>query len=374
MSLWFILALMTAAAAFAVLWPLSRRGAVIRSGSDLAVYRDQLEEIVRDRDSGRIGEAEAEAARVEVSRRLLAAADAAEAREKAAGSVGVWRRRLVALAALALLPIGASALYLTFGSPTIPGEPIAGRFNAPTERRSLAGMVAQVEAHLEKNPEDGQGWEVIAPIYLRLGRFDDAVKARGHALRILGADAEREADFGEALAAAANGIVTADAKAAFERSVKLDPKEYKARFFLGIAAEQDGRREDAAKIWRDLLADAPADAPWIAQVRSSIARVSGAPAAPPARGPSADDIKAAEQLTPEQRSEMIRGMVEGLAERLKSDGSDVESWQRLLRAYMVLGDKDKARSVAEDARRALAGDAGKLRQIDDFVKELGLGG
>jgi cytochrome c-type biogenesis protein CcmH len=229
-------------------------------------------------------------------------------------------------------------------------------------------MVAQVEAHLEKNPDDGQGWEVIAPVYLRLGRLNDAVKARGNALRLLGPDAERESDLGEALAAAANGIVTADAKAAFERAIKLDAAEFKARYFLGIAAEQDGRREEAADVWRKMLTEAPKGAAWIAQVRESIARVSGKVAP----GPSADDIKAAEGLTPEQRSEMIRGMVSGLAERLKSDGSDVEGWLRLLRAYMVLGDRDKAKEAASDARRALGGDAAKTQRLEAFVKELGL--
>ena len=75
MMLWFVMALMTAAAIFAVLWPLSRSAAT-RSGSDVEVYRDQLEEIARDRAGGLIGAAEAEAARIEVSRRLIAAGDA----------------------------------------------------------------------------------------------------------------------------------------------------------------------------------------------------------------------------------------------------------------------------------------------------------
>src|SRR5262245_31178846 len=185
MTLWFVLALMTAAAIFAVLWPLSRRQSSLRSGSDVAVYRDQLDEIRRDRDAGLIGEREAAAAEVEVSRRLLAAADAEAAGPQAAPVAAMTRRRrAVALVALVLLPVGAVALYLAVGSPMLPGQPLASR--VPAEEKSIAQMVAQVEAHLAKNPDEGRGWEVVAPIYLRMGRFDDAVKARRLALKLNG--------------------------------------------------------------------------------------------------------------------------------------------------------------------------------------------
>ncbi len=168
MSLWLAFALMTAVAIFAVLWPLGRRTAAA-GGSDIAVYRDQLDEIARDRASGPIGEAEAEAAKVEVSRRLIAAADAAEAGSVARGSP-LWRRRATALAGLLLLPFGATALYLTLGSPQLPGQPLAERMSAVHQDRSIQNLVSQVEAHLERNPNDARGYEVVAPVYLRLGR------------------------------------------------------------------------------------------------------------------------------------------------------------------------------------------------------------
>src|SRR5665811_191459 len=116
MILWLLLALMTAAAILAVLWPLMRRS-VARGGSDIAVYRDQLEEVARDRASGLIGEAEAEAAKIEVSRRLLGAADAAAAEKSVHEESSVWRRGGTAIAGLALLPVGAVAFYLMLGSP-----------------------------------------------------------------------------------------------------------------------------------------------------------------------------------------------------------------------------------------------------------------
>ena len=369
MMLWLVMALMTAAAILAVLWPLARR-APLRAGSDVAVYRDQLDEIERDRTAGLIGEREAEAARVEVSRRLIAAADAAAPEPTPEGAVR--RRRAAALAALILLPLGAAGFYLLLGSPELTGQPQAARGDASAEQRSVVELVGRVEAHLEQNPEDGRGWEVVGPVYMRLGRYDDAVKARKNALRLLGPNAEREADLGEALTGAANGVVTAEAKAAFDRAVRHNPSDTRARYFIGLAAEQDGRPKEAAAAWRELLAEASEDAAWTGFVRESLARVDPAAAAAFQRGPSAEDVAAAGEMSPEQRTTMVQGMVSRLAERLKQDGGDVEGWLRLLRAYMVLGDKDLARAAADDARRALASDPEKLRRVDDMIKGLGL--
>jgi cytochrome c-type biogenesis protein CcmH len=197
------------------------------------------------------------------------------------------------------------------------------------------------------------------------------VRARQNALRLLGATAGREADLGEALTGAADGIVTAEARQAFDRALRLDPKDVRTRYFLGLAAEQDGRPKDAAEAWRALLAEATPDTAWTGFVRESLARVDPSAAAPQP-GPDAGDIAAASEMSPEQRDTMIRGMVSRLAERLKLDGTDAEGWLRLIRAYMVLGDKDRARAAVGDARRALASDPDKLRRVDDLVKEIGL--
>jgi cytochrome c-type biogenesis protein CcmH len=375
MTLWFGFALMTAAAVWAVLWPLARRRSEWPSGSDVAVYRDQLAEIERDRAAGLIGDSEAAGARVEVSRRLIAAADAQTA-PLSSVSAAKWRRRALAVPALVLLPFGAVALYLALGSPSVSDQPLAARLAASRSNPSLDTLVAQVEDHLSRHPGDGRGWEVIAPVYLRLGRLDDAVKARRNALRLNGATAERETALGEALVFAANGLVTAEAKAAFQRAVGLDANGVQARYFLGLAAEQDGDRTQAAATWRALIAAAPPDAPWLDLLRRALARVESA-AAPGGANPGSidpSDEQAVSQLSPEQRKAMIQGMVERLAERLHHDGADVEGWLRLVRSYMVLGQPDKARAAVADARRALAGDAIKLRRLDDVLRGLGLEG
>ena len=373
MTLWLLFALMTAAAIFAVLWPLGRVRAPQKSGNDIAVYRDQLDEIARDHAAGLIGEREAEAARVEVSRRLIAAADATSAEPAASG--GTFRRRAAGLAGLFIIPLVAAGLYLTLGSPELPGQPLVSRDTTPLQDRSLDRLVAQVESHLEKNPEDGRGWEVVGPVYMRLGRFDDAVKARRNSLRLNGENADREADLGESLMGAANGVITDEAKGAFERAVTHDPKHNKARFFLGVAAQQDGQDEKAAEMWRAMLADIRPGSPWIGMVRQALAQVDPSAAssdASSAPGPTAADVAAAGEMKPEDRDAMVRGMVDRLAERLKSDGSDVDGWLRLVRAYTVLGERDRALSALADARRALGQDADKLRRLDELSKELKL--
>jgi cytochrome c-type biogenesis protein CcmH len=375
MILWIIFALMTAAAILAVLWPLGRKAVAGRGGNDLAVYQDQLEEIGRDRGAGLIGQAEAEAARVEVSRRLLAAADveATAAQPTASAAQSLWRRRVAAIAALIVLALLPLCFYLVLGSPNVPGQPAFARVKAVPGDQSIDALVGQVEAHLAKSSNDGNGWEVIAPVYLRLGRFDDAVMARRKALTLNGETATRDADLGEALVAAADGVVTDEAKHVFETAVTRDPHEAKARYFLGLADEQDGNRRGAAARWRAMLEEAPAGAPWVGFVRAALGRVTDEPV-PEAAGPSDADIAATANMSDEQRVEMIRGMVGRLSDRLHAQGGDVEGWLRLVRAYAVLGDRDKAKDAAADARHALVDHPDEVKRIDELVKGLGLEG
>jgi cytochrome c-type biogenesis protein CcmH len=367
MTLWFVFALMTAAAIFAVLWPLSRGGRLQSEGSEAAVYRDQLAEIDRDVAAGLIGSSEAEAARVEISRRLLAAADG---RRNPPIASNTRLRRSAAIIALVGLPVVAVALYLPLGSPRLRDFPLAERTRAPDATQPLDNLVAQVEAHLEKNPTDGRGWNVLAPVLARLGRYDEAVRAYRNSIAYNGESSERRANLGEALAAAAGGVVTSEAKAEFERAVAMNADEVKASYFLGLAAEQDGRGNEATSIWRGMLAKAPPDAPWRPLVQAALARVGGvsAPALPD------DAVAAAKGMNEADRGAMIRGMVERLAVRLKQNGDDVEGWLRLVRAYMVMGDRDKAKGALTEARQAVANDAERLRQLNEGLKNLGLGG
>jgi cytochrome c-type biogenesis protein CcmH len=367
MTLWFVFALMTAAAIFAVLWPLGQSRAARTDASEATVYKDQLSEIDRDLATGLIAAPEADAARVEIGRRLLSAVDQQRAPPTAAS---LKLRRTAAAIALIGLPVLSVAFYLPLGSPRLGDFPLAERSRTPPANQSLDTLVAQVEAHLEKNPNDGRGWNVLAPVLMRIGRYDDAVRAFRNSITYNGESAERRADLGEALAGAAGGVVTAEAKAEFEHAVALDADDVKARYFLGLSSEQDGRRDEAAAIWRAMLEKAPADAPWRPLVQQALLRVGGSPA-PPLPD---DAMVAAKDMSEADRSAMIHTMVDRLATRLKQNGGDVEGWLRLVRAYMVLGDRDKARGAQIDAREAVANDAERLRQLNEGLKNLGLDG
>src|SRR3954467_3969605 len=213
MTLWFLFALMTAAAMFAVLWPLGRRTRAQDEGRESVVYKDQLAEIERDLAAGLIGSSEAGAAAAEITRRLLAAADA---EGTVVASPNTMFRRGVALLALVGLPLIAVALYLPLGSPKLPDFPLSARTQGVTTSQPLDNLVAQVEAHLEKNPNDGRGWNVLAPVLAKLGRFDDAIRAYRNAILYAGDSGSRRADLGEVIAVAAGNVITADAKAEFE--------------------------------------------------------------------------------------------------------------------------------------------------------------
>ncbi|MBX9711439.1 MAG: c-type cytochrome biogenesis protein CcmI, partial [Xanthobacteraceae bacterium] len=302
MSPWFVFALMTTAAVFAVLWPLGRGARTAPGGSETLVYKDQLAEIARDAKAGLIGAPEAEAARVEIGRRLLAASASEQGDVQ---TTNVRFRRAVSVIALVGLPLIAAAFYLQLGSPMLGDFPLADRMRTASATDSLDKLVAQVEAVLEKNPADGRGWNVLAPVLMKLGRFDDAVRAYRNSITYNGETAARRSDLGEALAAAANGVVTGDAKSEFERALALDTQDFKARYFIALAAEQDGRTKEAGDIWRAMLANAPQDAPWKPLVQAALARLGGigAPRLSEGTMSSADGMDAGDRSAPRPQAE-----------------------------------------------------------------------
>jgi cytochrome c-type biogenesis protein CcmH len=370
MTLLFPLALMTLVAVFAVLWPLSRARRSAAVASDVEIYRAQLREIEGDRERGSIPAEEAEAARVEVARRLLAAAH----REKESGAAGISRavlgRRVVAVIAFIALPLFAAGVYGMLGRPGLPDLPLAARLDAAPETQDIATLVSRVEAQLSHNPEDGRGWDVLAPIYLRMGRSQDSATAYANAIRLLGDSAEREAGRGEALATSAGGVVTAEAEKAFRAALKLDPKQVRARFFLARADEQAGKEAEAANTYRSLLANAPAGAPWRPLVSRALTETAlGDEGKMPAVDPSllAD-------TTPQERMKTIHGMVEKLAGEAKDNPGDLGRQLRLIRAWAMLGEADKSKAALKAAKAHFAGDAQASRRLDDLALGLGLSG
>lgn len=372
MVLWIIFALMAAAAAFAVLMPFRRPPReMLDRQSDLLVYKSQLSEVDRDLARGIISPEEAEAARIEVSRRVLAVSENAGERapKKGSGARLAWGTGAIAV------PLVTLGVYLWVGNPNLPGQPLAPRLAAVEENQDIGTLVARVEHHLRENPEDGRGWEVLGPVYLRLGRAQEAVIAYRNTIRLLGGTPDRYADLGEAIVLVSGGVVTTDAKDAFEKAFATDPGHIKARIFLAMAAEQDGEDEDALQRWRTILADTPETAPWRSEVTTRIARLGGGAqddedGAVPA--PDRETAEAVAALPADERTEMIAGMVAGLDARLREEGGTVDEWQRLIRAYMVMGQSEEASAALSRARVALQGEPEGIERVDAFAARLGV--
>lgn len=388
MLLWLLFALMTAGALVAILRPLVRpdpnASANTPDAGAVAVYRDQLAEIDADLARGVIDAAEAEAARLEVSRRLIAVADAAAAGEAAAKAPGKAQvapapppahvNRLT-LAVAGAVPLLSLALYLAYGAPSMPGMPHSEVVESVARQQKVASaqvetLITQVETRLRENPQDGKGWDVIAPVYFKVGRFGDAANAFQQAMRILGENVTRLNGFADATVFGADGIVKEEARKAYERVLVLDPKRFEPRFWLALAKEQDGNLAAARADYQKLLADAPADAPWRSTVEERVALVSQRL---DGKGPSAEQMEAAKDMNPADRQRMIESMVAGLAERLKTNGKDLAGWLRLVRAYSVLNRPEAARAALADARKALADDEKALAQLTQLATSLGLG-
>lgn len=388
MLLWLSFVLLSAAVLAVLLRPLLRRPArhepaLAANAADQAVYRDQLAEVDADAARGLINPAEAEAARREIARRLLGRADA----EPAAPSTAAANSSIytVATGLIALVPVAAIGLYAALGSPQLPAVPHHARATTPIERTNVDELVARVEARLREHPEDGAGWDVIAPVYLRQERYRDAADAFSNAIRLLGATSRRLAGFAEATIIANNGVVSEEARKAYEEALRLEPGKVEARFWLGMAKEQDGRLAEAAADYRALLADSPANAPWRAPVSDRLAtvtqRLGGAEAAAAAkqadrgRGEAPDPSAAAaiEKLPQAERTKAIGDMVDGLAARLKQDGNDLQGWLRLVRAYKVLGRDAAAVAALADARKAMQANPAALGELDALARSLGMG-
>ncbi|TXN60261.1 c-type cytochrome biogenesis protein CcmI, partial [Methylobacterium sp. WL18] len=274
------------------------------------------------------------------------------------------RRRAASAFALSTIPLVALIAYGLYGSPELPAQTDADRQAARGGTEDLMKAVGQIEARLARDPNDARGWAVLAPVYMRTGRFDDAARAFANIARLKGETADVLSDWGEALAAAGEGTVTPEAKALFEKAQAKDQNAPKPRFYLARAAEQAGDTAEAIRQLSALEAASPADAPWLGLVRQNLARLKGeaAPAAAPLAPPK----------IPAEQQAAIRGMVDGLDARLKAGGGTPDEWLRLVRSYSALGDRDQAIKALDRARMALATNAEAVSRLDGLARELDL--
>ncbi len=420
MTLWIILTVMAALVAALITIPLVRRQEARADArtATLAVLQDQLADVDVQLAAGTIPPGDAEGLRIEIKRRMLAAGHlpADVARPFAARALSG-----VALGLAAMVALAAAALYSTMGKPELASTPAGPQIasaalspnGAPPEAQAagdaeITRLVAGLEARLAQSPEDAEGWRMLGWSYYNLRRFGDAAASYAKAIALKPDGEGYQSAYGEALVQAADGQVTPQATQAFTKAAALDGQDARARYFLGIQKAQTGNLNGALDNWISLLGDSQADAPWVPQLRTIIegtakeagvdvsARLAAlrppasggatvASPAPPAvaaaavgapagvlPGPTADQAAAVQALPPAAQQQMIRGMVNGLAERLKANPRDEGGWLRLMRARTVLGEAAAAKSARDAALAAFAADAPAQARIRAAAQEMNI--
>ena len=363
-SVWIVVGILTAALLALLLPTLLRTRRHDDHAYDVAIYRDQLSEVLRDRERGLLGEDEAGAAQREIERRLLAADAASRGHSRAAAPP---RRVLAAVIAVAL-PALAVPIYLQLGSPGVPDQPLSARAPAVPDG-DTAQAIEALAARLAERPDDAQGWAQLGRELMIARRYDDAVAALERATTQSEPDPATVSLYGEALVLAADGFVTEGARGVFNSVLADNPADPRARFYMALGSYQSGRREQALADWLALAADSPADAPWMQEVEARIRNLAvelgrdpdtvlaqlprrpAAPATAAVRGPSAADVAAMGRLTPEERAVRINAMVDGLEARLADQPDDLEGWRMLGRARLNLGDPTAAAAAFGAASR-----------------------
>lgn len=372
MLFWILVAILTAAVAAVLLLPLLRRpvAAAGDASHDVEVYRDQLEELKRDEATGLIGASEAELARAEVARRLIAAK---KDETKGKADPAERRNRLAQAFVILLMPAVGLCLYLATGRPDLPAQPLAERLANPGNDISI--LIARAENHLARNPDDGAGWDLLAPIYYRSGRMEDSANAFSQAIRLLGPSTERLDGHAETLIALSSGIVTAEARKQLEQSLTLKADNPRAKYYLALALEQDGKRAEARAAFEVIAKEAPAGAPWLPLVNRHIATLAegqGSETAGQLGNPTADDVAAAQDMSTGDRQQMIAGMVESLSAKLQDDPNNFEGWMRIIRSYVVLDQRPKAEAALQTALKTFPADSENGRELLALARDLSI--
>ncbi len=402
MTFW-VFAILIAAATALMIFAALRRPDAGQSGaaSDMQVYRDQLDEVERDLARGVLTEAEADAVRTEVSRRLLEADRRAAEADQSSGAQ-VWP--VVAVVGVVLIA-GGALFYARLGAPGYPDLPMAERLaeieavaasrigqeeaealaaenlpEAPEPDENFLNLMDELRRVLEERPDDVRGLALLAENEARLGNFTAARVAQERLLALRGSEASAVDLLGaiDVMVFAAGGYVSPEAEELIRRLVNAAPENGAAQYYIGLTLAQNGRPDQAFPIWRRLLERGPQNAPWVPIIRqeiSGLAAAAGVSYTPPTalRGPDAEAMAAADAMSEEDRQVMIEGMVEGLAARLASEGGTAEEWAQLITALGVLGETTRAEAIVTEARSVFADSAAALDVIEGAAARAGVG-
>ena len=364
---------------------------------DVDVYAEQLRGLERDLAKGVLRDAEFAAMRAEIGRRMISAARASGHQPNpSAQDRGLWAFAGGSILACLL----GAGLYSQIGAPSVPDSPIAERYaqsetlkanrlaQETAEARAPANdtatepdyvqLVTELRAALEARPGDIQGHELLAKAESRLGNFASAHQAQARVLELKGAEATADEwyAYAELLIMAADTYISREAETALREALRRDPNHKLALFRMGMYFDAIGRPDRTFGIWRKLLEAGPETAPYILLIRRTItdlAQIAGVTYDPPAvKGPSAEDMQSAEEMSAEDRSAMIASMVTGLADRLATEGGPAPDWAQLIVAYGVLGETESARDIFNEAVQVFAARPGDIEILQGAAQSAGI--
>lgn len=356
-NLFWTFAVLGVLGSIAVLAPsLRKRPASPQKGATLdamrAFFRDQLDGIDRDYETGRISADEATAARAELAREVLRQEkDHVGSTRARSGKLAIW----TTLPTIALVALG---IYAWVGRADLPNAPLVGR-ETPVQAAAIdiEAAIATVEARMAETPYDVRGWLVLAPIYMDQGRYGEAANAWRRLLALEPPTADRQTNLAEALILGDDGAFGEETLALLESAMSTDPLHVRSRFYLAGELTRSGQYSEAVALWDELLAIATGEEAWVETARSGLAAAQA--------GTRGEDIGQEGQTI-----EAVRGMVDGLATRLDTAGGNLAEWMQLVRSRNQLDGPDAARS---DLQRGLAVLSGQDRlALKDFGRDLGL--
>lgn len=396
MVFWLICLMLALIVVAIVVAPLLRAAEPVDAAPELAIYKDQLAEIERELAGGVIDAAEARRAKAEIARRLLDADKVVRNTVETAGT-----SRGAALAAAAVILAVSGGMYWRLGAPGYPDLPLserlansdAARENRPTQAQAEAAAperpvvevpaeylatIDQLRLMVPTRPDDLQGWELLAFHESQLSNYAAAAKAQVEVVRVK-ADAVAVDDLRlllDLLVTAADGFISPQAEAVARDILERDESHVPARYYIGALYNQTDRPDIAFRIWRPIAEDGDALAYHVQLARAQIADAAFRAGAdynlPDVRGPNADDIANAAEMSAEDRAAMVGNMVAGLADRLATQGGPVADWARLIAAYGVMGDGENARAIWVEASDVFGANAQAMQVLTDAAQSAGV--
>jgi len=349
---WLALLVALVGAAWWVLRAGARGGALESDRADLQVYQDQIAEIERDLAQGRISEEAAQAGKLEIGRRLV------QARDRILGE-GPRLGKLALTSVAAVIALGAGGLYLIYGSPQKTDQPFVQReaelLSRPPETFSEDEIMLLLQEQAKKAPEDPMPHALMAQVLGSAGRDQDALRAFQAAIRRDPKNADLIAETGAVLMRLNEGVVGADAKSAFDAALQLKPNSVSARFYLGLADWQAGKKTEALAAWRTAYSLNAKDAEGqmqlvtrVADILSQLDRGPGEEAGPP--------MAAMANAGPDAQKAFIETMIAKRIDRVAENPSDPSLRLSAARVLLMTGKLKEARDILLVGQKQQASD------------------